>query len=299
LFLLPLLVAAMLAFPRRPVILALLAAGAASLGYAFGSTAAALALGLAVIFWSAARRAGDRWMATAWTLACCAVLGVAFTERFTILDRMNTVFKIYNGVWLLLALALSLILLRIRAPHSRVVVSVFAPLLVIAAVNFPLGVAQGLVQPRILSPRPTLDGRAFLAANPSDFFLVSMLRGAARPGEVVAEAAGPSYRQYTRIAMHTGLSTVVGWEWHLRQRGQDLQKIMARFHDLAELYSGSDPEVRRSVLDRYEVDWVVVGDLERETYDLEAEDPLTGIPGVMVWAERDGSVLYRVSPTGL
>ncbi len=294
LFLLPLLVAAVVPIPRRPVVLSLLVAGGASLGFAFGSTAAALALGLAVIFWSAARRAGDRWMAMAWTLAYCAVLGVAFAERFTILDRMNTVFKIYDGVWLLLALALSLILLRTRAPYSKVVVSVFAPLLVIAAVNLPLGVVQGLVQPRILSPRPTLDGRAYLAASPSDFFLVSMLRGAARPGDVVAEAAGPSYRRFTRIAMHTGLSTVVGWEWHLRQRGQDLQKIMARFHDLAELYSGSNPEVRRAVLDRYEVDWVVVGDLERETYGLEAEDPLTGIPGVRRWAARDGAILYRV-----
>jgi uncharacterized membrane protein len=51
---------------------------------------------------------------------------------------------------------------------------------------------------------------------------------------------------------------------------------------------------RRAVLDRYRVAWVVVGDLERETYDLASEDPLAGIPGVMRWAERDGAILYRV-----
>ena len=67
---------------------------------------------------------------------------------------------------------------------------------------------------------------------------------------VVAEAAGPSYRDFARIAMNTGLPTVVGWEWHLQQRGQSLVAIVARFADLDELYSGADPKARRSVLDR-------------------------------------------------
>ncbi len=294
LFLVPLAAAAVVPVPRRPVLLAVVAAAAAGLGLAFGSTAAALALGMAVLFAAAAWSARDRWLASAWSLACCAVLGVAFAERFTVLDRMNTVFKIYNGAWLLLAAALSTVLLRSRGPGLRTATAAFVPLLCLAAVNLPLGVAQGLLQPRVLSPRPTLDGRAYLDANPCDLFLVDTLRGAARPGEVVAEAAGPSYLRYTRIAMNTGLPTVVGWEWHLRQRGQDPREILARYSDLNELYSGSDPAARRAVLDRYRVSWVVVGDLERQTYGLEGEHALDEVPGVRRWAARDNGILYRV-----
>ena len=32
--------------------------------------------------------------------------------------------------------------------------------------------------------------------------------------------------QNTRIAMHTGQPTVVGWEWHLMQRGQSIDEII-------------------------------------------------------------------------
>jgi len=298
LFITPLLAAAIVPIPARPIVLGALVAGAAGLGLSFGSSAAGLALGLAVLFWSSGRRCRDRWLDLAWRLAFCGMVGIALAERVTILDRMNTVFKIYNGVWLLLAVAVSVVFLRARGPKLRAAVVVFAPLLVVAAVNLPLGVAQGLLQPRTRSPRPTLDGRAYLAADPGDFFLVSAVRGAARPGEVIAEAAGPSYRQFSRITMNTGQPNVVGWQWHLQQRGQSLDEIMARFEDLCELYSGSDPAARRAVLDRYRVAWVVVGELERETYGISAEYPLDGVPGVKRWAQRDGAVLYQVLGDG-
>jgi len=207
---------------------------------------------------------------------------------------MNTIFKIYNGAWLLLAVALAIVLLRARGRMLLVALPVFLVLAPVALVNLPLGIAQGWLQPRKASPHPTLDGRAFLRRDPSDAFLITALNGAARPGDVVAEAAGPSYRQFTRIAMHTGLPTVVGWQWHLRQRGQSLMLIEDRVHDLETIYSRSDAGERRRALDRYGIDWIVLGDLERETYGLQANDPFEGVPGVVLWARQGSTVLYRV-----
>jgi len=94
--------------------------------------------------------------------------------------------------------------------------------------------------------------------------------------------------------MHTGLSTVVGWEWHLRQRGQSLGAIEARVHDLETIFAGVDPGERRTELDRYRVDWIVLGDLERETYGLDEQNPFMGVPGIVCWARRGSSALYRV-----
>ena len=92
------------------------------------------------------------------------------------------------------------------------------------------------------------------------------------------------------------LPTVVGWEWHLRQRGQSLEQYRDRVADLEDLYESSDAGLRRAVLDRYDVRWVVVGDLERKTYDLRSHDPLAGVPGVKRWASDGETILYRVFP---
>jgi hypothetical protein len=166
-------------------------------------------------------------------------------------------------------------------------------------VNLPLGVIQGWRQPRISSPRPTLDGQAFLAeADPQTWFLVRALQAMAQPADVVAEAAKISYSDYTRIAMHTGQTTVVGWPWHLQQRGQSRAEVDARYADLETVYAGIDPAARRALLDRYRVRWVVLADLERTTYGVGRDGLLDGVPGLIEMVASEGAVLYRVEPSG-
>ena len=274
-----------------------LAAGVTIVGLAIGSSAAALGLAAAVLFTALAIRTSDRLTRLMWALAALAMVAVAACEPFTLIDRMNTLFKIYNGVWVLLAAALAVMLLRERGWRRRILVAVWAPLQLVAMVNLPLGIAQGWLQPRISSPRPTLDGQAFLAdADPQTWFLVRALHGVAEADDVVAEAAKIAYAAYTRIAMHTGQPTVVGWPWHLQQRGQSPVEVDARYRDLEFLYGGADPLGRRELLDRFRVVWVVLGDLERETYHLAGEDPLVGVPDLVRLVERDGAALYLVRP---
>jgi hypothetical protein len=199
-------------------------------------------------------------------------------------------------VWVLLAVALAILLLRTRGGRRRFVIAVWLPLQLVTMVNLPLGIAQAWRWPRITSPRPTLDGQAFLATeDPQTWFLVRALEGVGRPGETIAEAAGHSYSEFTRITMHTGQPSVVGWDGHLNQRGQSPEEIAARVADLETLYAGTDRRARRAVLDRYRVGWVMLADVERKQYELDSADPLTGVPGITVFAENDGAILYRVA----
>lgn len=270
--------------------------GAAAGVLVFHSSGAALALGLAAWFLTMVRWAPDRWQATAWVLAGTGLLFVAGIEAVTVMDRMNSVFKTYNGVWLSLGIACGILILRAGRPALSAMAVPLAALGLIASVNLVLGIGQGCLQPRTVSPKPTLDGRAFLSRDRSNAFLIRALNGAGRSGEVVAEAIGPSYGPYTRIAMHTGLPTVVGWEWHLRQRGQNLEAIEARKRDLEVLYSPGDPLIRNAVLKRYGVAWIVLGDLERERYRLTRSDPFSDVPGVVPWARQGSTRLYRFDP---
>ena len=296
-FLVPLVALALTLIGRRVWIVIPAAAVGVAAGLSFGSGAAAAAMGVTVLLFVAAVRSPDRLIRLGWSLAALGTMAIAFCERFTLIDRMNTVFKVYNGIWLLLAIALATMLLREGGWRRRLLLAVWLPLQMVALVNLPLGVAQGWMQPRMSSPRPTLDGQAFLAEEaPQTWFLVRALQGVAEPGDAVAEAAGMSYNRFTRIAMHTGQPTVVGWEWHLKQRGQSQLEINARFADLETLYAGVNPYHRRAVLDRYQVAWVVLGDIERQGYSLPGSDPLAGVPGLLRFAEFDGAVLYRVLP---
>ena len=298
LFLVPLAALALATLGRRSWMVLPSAGIGVVAGLSFGSSAAAMALAAGAVFATTAVVSTDRLMRLGWSLATIGVGAVAACERLTLIDRMNTVFKVYNGVWVLLAVALGTALLRSRGGNRRLVAAVWIPLQLVAIVNLPLGIAQGWRNPRMASERPTLDGQAFLATeDPQTWFLVRALQGAARPGEVLAEAAGNFYGRFTRITMHTGGPGVVGWDWHLKQRGQSPEEISARFSDLETLYTAGPPDVRRAVLDRYRVGWAVVADLERDRYGLADANPLRTIPGVFRFAERDGAILYRVLPS--
>jgi len=298
-FLIPLVLAAVLTMGRGWIWVAVVPAAMLGVlaGVLNGSSAAALALALAAVLVGAAVRSKDRLVRMMWSLSALGMVAVAACERFTLIDRMNTIFKIYNGVWVLLAVALVTMVLRGSGGRHRVLLAAWLPLQALAMVNLPLGIAQGIVEPRIVSPRPTLDGQAFLAEeDPQTWFLVRALQGMARPGEAIAEAAKLAYAEYTRIAMHTGQPTVVGWPYHLEQRGQSRTEIEARYADLETLYAGSDPIARRAVLDSYRVVWVVSADIELKTYGVRNDDPLAGVPGVVKIASRDEAIVYRVMP---
>ncbi len=294
-FLVPLAILAFATLGRATATATVLALAGIGAGWYLGSSAAGLALALSGVFVARGAAEGEPGRRFAWALAALAGALVAVAEWFTFIDRMNTLFKIYNGVWLLLAVALAVLLLREQGSRRRLLAAVWLPLQLLGLVNLPLGIAQGVLQPRAASPRPTLDGQAFLRErDPDTWFLVRTLSGASAPGEVVAEAAGPSYQDFTRIAMHTGQPTVVGWEYHLQQRGQRMAEIEARRRDLERLYTDPDPAVRRAVVDRYDVRWVVVAPLERAAYAIQSAEPLAGTPGLAPVARRGQSAVWAV-----
>lgn len=96
---------------------------------------------------------------------------------------------------------------------------------------------------------------------------------------VIAEA---SLSQYTcgtaRISTYTGLPSVIGWPWHEVQQ-RDWIDIYERQDQVRLMFTSTDPLVKQSVLSRYMVDYVVVGDLERfyPAANCEATDNAAGI----------------------
>jgi YYY domain-containing protein len=296
-FWIPLVGMAMIRPWRRLMLVCPIVAAGVLPGLAIDSGAAAVALPISLLCAVTAIFVEKTVVRLAWAVASLAAMLVALCEWVTLIDRMNTLFKVYNGVWILLAMCLAVLLVVSRVTIRRVGVVLWAPLQLVAVLNLPIGFVQGWQQPRTVSPRPTLDGQAYLRRTDVQTFLLSnWISALARPTEAVAEAAGPPYREYTRIAMNTGQPTVLGWSWHLQQRGQRQNEIQLRERDLRRLYTDADVRVRRKILDRYDVRWIVVADVERRTYNLSRHDLFARVPGVVRIGSGYGAVLYRVFP---
>ncbi len=128
---------------------------------------------------------------------------------------------------------------------------------------------------------------------------------------VIAEASiGPYRCNGSRISIATGLPTIIGWERHETQQ-RYLDGLSERVADVRRLYTSTDPALKLEILRRYDVRYVVVGQLERlypqiVGNDCAPTDPAPGIAALegmagtsLEEAFRSGeTVVYRVVPPG-
>ena len=198
---------------------------------------------------------------------------VLFTQRFYIVDRMNTFFKLYLEAWLLFAVATAVLVFR--RPTRRGTIDRWPLLaraavgLLVAAALFTSATAGRAAVSRHFAPYsgPSLDGLRYLEEQrPGEYRAVEWLRRNVSGTPVLLEAQGPSYQDFGRISMLTGLPTVLGWDYHVKQRGNPESEIEARKIAVKTIYSSADAAIAERLLKRYRVAYVYVGWLERKTY---------------------------------
>ena len=188
-------------------------------------------------------------------------------------DRMNTIFKFYIEAWFMFAIASAVALTEIwrRTERSGWIHRLWRPaFLVLVALGVFTGITaiRGVVSTRrVTTPRPTLDGTAYLQPrNAHERAAFEWINDNVPGIPVVAEAHGPSYQDYSRVSMNTGLPTVLGWDYHVHQRAHRWPDIRRRKADLEKLYTSDNQEIVKGILRRYNIALVYVGGVERRTY---------------------------------
>jgi YYY domain-containing protein len=231
------------------------------------------------------------------------------------ISRMNTVFKFYMQVWVLLGLAASLAIawtvkeLREWSLGWRAVWQSVGAILVGCAALFLLIGVSAKMNDRMAAEAPrTLDGNAYMPYAlyydrdqelhlDQDYAAIRWLQENVEGSPVIVEAHTGEYRWGSRITINTGLPAVLGWNWHQRQQrtGHDLE-VWARDTGVDEFYLTNDLNVALEFLDRMDVAYIVVGQMERAYYGGPGLDKFELHDG-RYWEEvyRDGeTVIYRV-----
>ena len=234
------------------------------------------------------------------------------------IDRQNTVFKLYLQAWLFFSLAGAYALwhlgfVRGWFTRPRLWTGVWTAglvALVAASAVYPVLGTQARLEQRFASTPLTLDGTAYMqhavyhdegeTVLKWDLEAMDWLRDTLDGTPIVLEGRTPLYRWGSRVSVYTGLPTVLGWDWHQIQQRCGIDPCPAvheRAADVHRIYAGRDEDETLELLRRYRVDYVYVGQTERQYYPAEGLEKFEAMvgEGVLAVAYRNPQVtVYRV-----
>ena len=221
-------------------------------------------------------------------MAAPVFIGVDLVTVEGDIGRMNTLFKYYLEAWVLMAIGSAYLLWRLvpiglqelRFPRfdARIAWAAVVLVLVASSLVYTVMGTRVRVADRFVELSPTLDGTAYMSRavhweRDETFPLVwdreaiRWLQDNVEGSPVVLEAHIEQYRWGGRVANYTGLPTVIGWPWHqTQQRLAYRDQIEERARDVSTAYRSGDVGATVEVLRRYDVSYIVVGDLERLNY---------------------------------
>ena len=213
------------------------------------------------------------------------LIGIALTlsvELFYLRDsfgvRMNTVFKFYYQAWVMLGcasvFAIWWMLNRSKAVLGAVGRGIFlvgAILLVSVGMVYPLFASYARVDG--FKATPNLDGTINLAIqNPDDWAAISWLKTNVPGAPVILEAPGTSYTYKGRISAFSGYPALLGWAYHESQWRGNYDEQGRREPDIQTIYTTKDGNLALSLLQKWNVKYVIVGPPEIKYIEQLCED---------------------------
>lgn len=234
------------------------------------------------------------------------------------IGRQNTIFKFYLQAWFLLAtssgaaLAWTLPAFFRWLPGWRAFWQTAMILLVAGALLFTVSGTSGKMRDRWIVEAPrTLDSMTFMKYAhyddygqrldlSEDYRAIRWLQDHVAGSPVIVQASNcVEYHWCARMTIYTGLPTVVGWNWHQRQqRVYTSTWVEERVAAVGNFYNSLDIDFTRTFLKTYDVQYIIVGQLERAAYTPEGIAKFDQFDGAY-WKSvyRDGAtVIYEVIP---
>ena len=226
------------------------------------------------------------------------------------IGRQNTVFKFYMQAWVFFAISAGAALgwlwpaLRFWRSGWNGVWRVGLTALVVGAALYPLTAASAKIRDRMATAAPhTLDGMTYMdyatyGDGPSngtyqqmdlsqDYAAIQWMQRNVQGSPVIVETNTTEYKWGSRFTIYTGLPGVVGWNWHQRQQRALVPEdwVTGRISDIQDFYTTTELSVAEAFLTRYNVSYIIVGQLEHIYY---------GGPGLDKFEAQNGQLWQRV-----
>lgn len=232
------------------------------------------------------------------------------------IGRMNTVFKFYLQSWIMFALSAGVcfgwVIKSLRYWHPRLTFfwQLILFLLVTSTFLFTTLGTTDKVRDRMNPEAATsLDGMAYMASATyydmgvemnleEDYHAIQWMQDNVEGSPVILEGQAYEYRWGNRFTIYTGLPGVIGWNWHQRQQRAILRNnvVQERVDAVNIFYTTESIDVMLDFIEKYDVAYIVVGQLEHAFYPGGELDKFERYEGEL-WDEvfRYGStVIYQV-----
>ncbi|GGL61526.1 DUF2298 domain-containing protein [Halocalculus aciditolerans] len=260
---------------------------------------------LVAVGWYALRERGVGFE----TLLVVAGAGLLVVVEFAYLSdaaapgRLNTVFKTYFSTWSLWSVAagvaLASLLARTRTwlpvdADRRRSVGIVLVTLVLAVVLAPYA-GMALTQHFDGASDPTLDAIEYThQTHPAEADAIEWVNDREGQPHILERPGRTAYTWRNPASSLTGVPSVVGWVHEAIYRGGDAYQTRANDADIA--YTTNDTRTRHVLLEKYDVEYVYVGPLERERYG-DVENRFDDDPALTAAYEDDGVTIYAYNAT--
>jgi uncharacterized membrane protein len=203
-----------------------------------------------------------------------ATLLILIPELFYLKDiytyehrRANTMFKLTYQAFILYSLGSGYVLFRLSTLKSKILLPIYKVLFALVFVLhliYPFFAIKSFYNFRKYQ---SLNGLTYLQKlYPDNFEAINWLQENIKGQPVLLEAVGDSYTTFNHLSSATGLPTVQGWvvhEW-LWRGGYTFPK--QRQDHVADIYQSPDLNKSKELLEKYQVEYILVGPKEFEKY---------------------------------
>ncbi len=217
-------------------------------------------------------------------LSAIAIFLILIPEFFYLRDiyttyfRANTMFKLVYQAFILFSLANAYMIFRFVRFFSSSTLSPWRKIVLLPYLSVGIiFLALVSIYPYFginsyygnLTTYKGLNGTKYLATSyPSDALGIAWLNRYVAGQPVVLEAQGDSYTEYARVSANTGLPTVLGWPVHEWLWRGTYDIVPPRSTDIQTMYTTASAATCMSLAKKYHVQYVFVGQLERQKYSL-------------------------------
>ena len=229
------------------------------------------------------------------------------------LRRMNTVFKFYYQAWILLSIVAGFSIWYVtsrwnqRSLGGRIGLFTWVFFLVIMIGSLSYYPVASLTASHTYVSAKTLDGQRYIEKeNINESLTIDWLRKNVEPDAVVLEAAEipcassqgfcSDWTSVGRLSGSTGRPTIIGWEQHEMQWRRDDSSVTGRRFDVRSIYETIQNDEAEVLLNKYQVDYVVIGPRERSAYGIKGREKFfqLGVPVYSV-GESTGFEIFKIN----